>query len=74
MKEEITFSINFSNLWDVAIFINIIFLIGRATGLHKWDWYWEFAPVLFVGGLELIFLIIYLITLAVKIMNDKNQY
>ena len=44
-------------LFDIALFVNIIFLILRITGVVAWPWYILFAPLFVYFGLVLLALI-----------------
>ena len=54
MDGNFNINIDFSGLWEVAIFATIIFLILRLTNLIAWSWWWVFSPVLAVLGLWLV--------------------
>ena len=54
MDNNFNINIDFSGLWEVAIFATIIFLILRLTNLVAWSWWWVFSPVLAVLGIWLV--------------------
>ena len=54
MDGNFNINIDFSGLWEVAIFATIIFLILRLTNLVAWSWWWVFSPVLAVLGIWLV--------------------
>lgn len=54
MNDNFNIKIEFSGLWEVAIFATIIFLVLRLTNLIAWSWWWVFSPVLAVLGLWLV--------------------
>lgn len=62
MNGNFNIDIDFSGLWEVAIFATIIFLILRLTKLIAWAWWWVFSPVLAVLGLWLVVALVVIIT------------
>jgi len=62
MDGNFNINIDFSGLWEVAIFVTIIFLILRLTNLIAWAWWWVFSPVLAVLGLWLVVALVVIIT------------
>lgn len=54
MDRDFNINIDFTGLWEVAIFATIIFIILRLTNLVAWSWWWVFSPVLAVVGLWLV--------------------
>ena len=54
MDGNFNINIDFSGLWEVAIFATIIFLILRLTNLVAWSWWWVFSPVLAMLGIWLV--------------------
>jgi len=61
MNDNFNIKIDFSGLWEVALFATIIFLILRLTNLIAWSWWWVFSPVLAVLGLWLAVLLVLVI-------------
>ena len=61
MNDNFNIKIDFSGLWEVALFATIIFLILRLTNMIAWSWWWVFSPVLAVLGLWLAVLLVLVI-------------
>lgn len=66
MDGNFNINIDFSGLWEVAIFATIIFLILRLTNLIAWSWWWVFSPVLAVLGLWLIVALVLVIIAVIS--------
>jgi hypothetical protein len=66
MDGNFNINIDFSGLWEVAIFATIIFLIMRLTHLIAWAWWWVFSPVLAVLGLWLVVALVFVIIAVVS--------
>ena len=62
MNGNFNINIDFSGLWEVAIFATIIFLILRLTNLIAWAWWRVFSPVLALLGLWLVVALVVIIT------------
>ena len=72
IKEKINISIDLSGIWEVAIFIFIIFLIIRLTHLVSWSWWWVFSPLWIVGGIALIIFLAFVVVLMVKKLAERR--
>lgn len=68
MDGNFNINIDFSGLWEVAIFATIIFLILRLTNLIAWSWWWVFSPVLAVLG---IWLIVALVVVIIAVITSR---
>ncbi len=66
MDGNFNINIDFSGLWEVAIFATIIFLIMRLTHLIAWSWWWVFSPVLAVLGLWLVVALVFVIIAVIS--------
>lgn len=66
MDGNFNINIDFSGLWEVAIFATIIFLILRLTKLIAWSWWWVFCPVLAVLGLWLVVALVLVIIAVIS--------
>lgn len=72
MKERINISIDLSGIWEVAIFVFIIFLILKLTKLIFWNWVWVFSPLWIVGGITLIVFLAFVVVLMVKKLAEHR--
>ena len=72
IKEKISISIDLSGIWEVAIFVFIIFLIIRLTHLVSWSWWWVFSPLWIVGGIALIIFLAFAVVLMVKKLAERR--
>ena len=72
IKEKISISIDLSGIWEVAIFVFIIFLIIRLTHLVSWSWWWVFSPLWIVGGIALIIFLTFAVVLMVKKLAERR--
>lgn len=72
IKEKMTISIDLSGIWEVAIFVFIIFLIIRLTHLVSWSWWWVFSPLWIVGGITLIIFLVFAVVLMVKKLAERR--
>lgn len=68
MNGNFNINIDFSGLWEVAIFATIISLILRLTNLIAWSWWWVFSPVLAVLGL---WLIVALVVVIIAVISSR---
>lgn len=69
MNGNIKINIDFSGLWEVAIFATIIFLILKIANLIAWSWWWVFSPLLIVGGIVILVYLVVIIALALLTKN-----
>lgn len=60
-KINIEFSIDFSGLWEIAIFITLIFAIFRVTNLIAWSVWWILSPLWIAGGIQLLVTLVVII-------------
>ena len=68
MDGNFNINIDFSGLWEVAIFATIIFLIMRLTNLIAWSWWWVFSPVLAVLG---FWLVVALVLVIIAVISSR---
>lgn len=53
--------------------LTLLFIALKLTGVIAWSWLWVLAPIWISFGLWLIFIIIWLIFVAVIIAADKPK-
>lgn len=68
MKERLIskITVDVSGLWEVALFLFIIFLIMKLTKAVTWAWVWVFSPLWIFCGLALVILLVAMVVLLLK--------
>ena len=65
MNDNININIDFSGLWEVAIFITLIFVLLKCGGLIGWTLLWVLSPLIIVGGIELIVVLVVIVSVII---------
>lgn len=68
MKKEI--SIDMTGIWELAIFVVIIFLVLKLTKLITWSWVWVLSPLWIAMSIWFILFLVLVILMVTDKLRD----
>lgn len=70
MNKNWRISIDMSGIWEIAIFVFLIFLVMKITNLITWTWVWVFSPIWIAGGIWLVLFLFLVLVMLVERLRD----